>query len=88
VPRDSAEKVADLRQEGKTDMRFTGERLFMGRVIDVRADRRCRVQLDDGREVVALATELTHGLYRLIPGERVCVSVCGNEEPVLTGYLD
>jgi translation initiation factor IF-1 len=68
-------------------MRFTGERMFMGRVIEPVPGDRCRVQLDDGREILARVTNVTRGLYRLVPGERVAVSVCQGEEPVLTGFL-
>jgi hypothetical protein len=45
-----------------------------------------RVRLDDGRELVAQVGHAA-GLYRLEPGEEVCVSLAPGREPMLTGYL-
>jgi hypothetical protein len=66
-------------------VRFTGERFEVGHLVEP-APGGWRVQLDDGRELVAQVGN-AGGLYQLERGERVCVSFEPGREPVLTGYL-
>jgi hypothetical protein len=66
-------------------VRFTGERFEMGYLLDAAAGG-WRVQLDDGRELVAQIGN-TMTLYQFKRGERVCVSFAPGREPELTGYL-
>ena len=67
-------------------MIFTGETASLGVLVDATPEG-WRVRLDDGREVVARIGD-TEGLYKFVPGEKVCVSFHPSREPVLTGYLE
>jgi len=78
----------DRQNDVESAMKFTGEQLLMGRLIEVGPGHHCRVWLDDERELVVRVTEHTNGLYNLVPGERVCVSIDRNNEPMLTSYLN
>lgn len=69
-------------------MRITGEELFFARVVEPLPGEECRVQLDDGRVLAVQVPEHLRGFYRLVPGERVCVSIFRGENPTLTGYLE
>jgi hypothetical protein len=66
-------------------VRFTGERLEMGHLVEA-TPQGWEVRLDDGRNLVAQVGHAA-GLYHLEGGERVCVSLASGREPELTGYL-
>src|SRR5262249_34504716 len=66
-------------------VRLTGERLEMGQLVEPSPDG-WWVRLDDGRELVVRIGN-TSGLYQVVPGERVCMSVAPGQESELTGYL-
>jgi hypothetical protein len=68
-------------------MKLTGESFDMGRIAGPERDGRVPVRLDDGREVLVTTGGPGRSLYKLEPGERVCVSFHPAREPVLTGYL-
>jgi translation initiation factor IF-1 len=52
------------------------QKLAFGTVIDLAPDLRCRVRLDDGRDISAIVRrKVAREMFRIVPGDRVQVQI-------------